>query len=117
MSEFNDNPFVRPVAPPPPSPKYHQEEAVVGEPLENYTKRVPSDDGTYVKVTTHTERIEKIKQPPTPEEQAAQAKRDAIALGIFGSIVTAVVGIVGYAIYKDEQSQKRHLHVVKDEEK
>lgn len=83
--------------------KYHQEEAVPGVELQNYTKRVPSEDGTYVIVTTHQEKIEKIKQPPTPEEIAQRKKQDRIAGGILAGVGLAFFSFIGWAIYKDEQ--------------
>jgi hypothetical protein len=96
-------------------PKYHQEEAVVGVPLESYTKREPSDDGTYVKITSHSERIEKIKQPPTPEEKAAQQKQERIAAGVVGGIVLGFVGLVGWLSWLDSKEPKRHLKAVPDQ--
>ncbi len=96
-------------------PKFHQEEAIAGVPLENYTKRVPSEDGTYVMITTHTERIEKIKQPLTPEEKAAQEKQAKIALAVVGAIGSGFIGLVGWLAWLDSREPKRHLQAVPDQ--
>lgn len=82
-------------------PEYHQEEAVPGVELNNYVKRVPSEDGTYVLVTEHEERIEKIKQPLTPEEQAAKRKQERIALAVLGGLGVSFFGFLGWVSYLD----------------
>lgn len=68
--------------------EYHRDASVPGIELRDYIHRVPSDDGTYVRITEHREWIEKVKQPPTPEEIAArrerQKKDDKIVLGCLG---------------------------------
>lgn len=95
------------LAPPPPDPtvrpktghpEFIREEVVVGVELQNYTKRTPNEDGTHVVVITHEEHIEKIKQPPTPEE-VAQAREDRRfrqkLLAGFGAVTVVVIGVVG----------------------
>lgn len=80
----------------PSAPKFHKENVVTGETLNDYTDRIASEDGTYVKVIVHKERIDLIEQPPTPEE-LAQRKDDqknalkltAILAG--GAVATVVV--------------------------
>lgn len=105
--------------PTPPQPvvrhKYHQEEAVPGVELNNYTKRVPSEDGTFVIVTTHEEKIEKVKQPPTPEEIAERKKQDRIALSILGGLGVVFFGFVGWMAHQDEKRlrQERELGAAK----
>lgn len=78
--------------------KYTREEVVPGVVLENYVKRIPSDDNTYVLVSTHSERIEKIKQP---DEIAAEKRAARIGAAIFGTIAAGFIGLMGYIAYKD----------------
>lgn len=100
-------PPVPPIKVSPPRPKYHQEEAVIGVELNNYTKRVPDEEGKYVLVTTHTERIERIKQPEEIEaekqEEKARKRSDAIAATVVGGIVVGFLGLLGWIAYKEDQ--------------
>lgn len=77
-----------------------------GAKLNNYTNKVVNEDGTYVKIITHTERIEKIPQPLTPEERAEQKKQERIGLAIVGGIVVAFLGIMGWAAYQEEKTNR-----------
>lgn len=84
------------------------EEALMGVTLRNYTTReVLEDHPTHVLVTKHTEKLEKLPQPPTPEELKAQKRAEKIAAGVLITIVGGFLGLVGYAVYKDEQSMRR----------
>lgn len=88
----------------PSAPKFHKENAVVGVTLNDYTDRQPSEDGTYVKVVVHRERIELIEQPPTPEE-IAQKKADqdrAFKIGavLIGAGVVTVVTLGAVDVLK-----------------
>lgn len=94
-------------------PKFHAQETVPGIQLDNYTRREPSEDGQYVLITTHAERIEKIKQPPTPEEiaeakaeKAKQAKKDKIFNAVAAGFGLLFLGGLGFAAYKDEQKYR-----------
>lgn len=89
----NNRPGYRPAAPEV-SNKVHKDAWAPGVELHDYTDREPSEDGTYVKVVTHKERIELIEQPPTPEE-VAEAKEQRKHSAIIGGIVA--VGLVGVA--------------------
>jgi hypothetical protein len=82
-----------------------------GEELHNYTTRKISEDGTYAIVTTHSEKVEHIPQPPTPEEIAAQKKAERIAMAVVGSIIVGVLGIAGWASYKEEQNYRRNTEL------
>lgn len=97
--------------------KEKPEEYVPGHDLENYKRRAPSADGTYVLVTTHTERIEMIPQPPTPEEvaerkaerekqEAAQAKSDKRTAIVVGTLTTLFLSGLGFLMYKDLENQR-----------
>lgn len=76
-------------------PKYHQENAVVGVTLDNYETITPSEDGKYVVVVNHSEHIELIKQPLTPEEKAAKKAADQKALLVLAGIAGGILAI-GY---------------------
>ena len=106
----------REASPEPTAKKYHKEPAIPGETLNNYTTKVPSEDGKYVKITSHTERIELIKQPPTPEEiaerkrleeeeKAAEKKFLRIVGGILGGFLALVFGMAWY----DERQHRNGL--------
>lgn len=85
----------------------HTEGAAPGVALDNYRRVVASDDGTYVTVTNHTERIEYVPQPPTPEEVAQQKKSERLAMMISGGIGALFLGVIGWVIYQDEKSSRR----------
>lgn len=74
--------------------------------LNSYTRRDASEDGKYVIVTTHTERVEAIPQPPTEAELAAQAKADKVALIVVGIFITGFFSLIGYTVYKEEQEAR-----------
>lgn len=95
------------VVPPVITSRFHAEETAPGVELNNYTKRTPSEDGTYVMVVTHTERIEKIKQPPTPEEIAERKRQDKIMGMILGGMALAFFGFIGTMVYIDEKTRQR----------
>lgn len=110
-------PAPRPVAVPAPAPiresnpKYHKENAVVGVKLENYTKREPSEDGTYVLVTNHTERIEKIKQPEEIEAEKAEAEalqkaQDKMAMRVIAGVGVGLVGFFAWLTYMDRKTRE-----------
>lgn len=107
-------PTSRAVEPAARPPKFHQEEAVVGETLNNYITKEPSDDGTYVKIITHSERIEKIRQPLTPEEIAEKKKQDKIAAGIIGTVAIAFFGFIGWVTYQDEKQHRNRPRPVQE---
>lgn len=89
-----------------PRANFTEEEVEPGVVLQSYTKRSPSEDGTYVVVTTHNERIERVPQPPTPEELAAQAKSERIAMLVVGGMVASFLGLVGWLAYQDEKKSR-----------
>lgn len=121
---FSPPPFAPP--PPPPrviesakkerNPEFHRENAVVGVPLENYTKKVPSEDGKYVVITTHAERIEKIKQPEEIEAEKlereqqraeAEARRKAenkMAVKVLAGIGAVCAAVIGWAVYVEHKN-------------
>ena len=111
---MNDSPTPRPFEPRPTTgyewPDTGEAHAK-GEELHNYTTRKISEDGKYAIVTKHTEKIESIPQPPTPEEIAAQKKAEKIALAIVGTLAAGFIGIVGWVTYKDEQNYRRNTQV------
>jgi len=90
----------------PKNPEFHQENAVVGIELNNYSKRTPSEDGTYVVVVNHTERIEKIVQPPTEEELAHQRSKEKLAMKLWAGVGTAFA-VLGTAIVIVEAKRPR----------
>lgn len=90
------------------SKTYHDEESVPGVELQNYVKRTPSDDGTYVVVVTHAERIEMIPQPLTPEELAQKREEEKFVLKIVGGMVAGFLGFMGLIAYLDSKEQKKH---------
>ena len=87
------------------------ESVAKGVELHNYTSRQISEDGTYAIVTTHTERVEDIPQPPTPEEIAAQKRSERIASAIVGSVVIGFVAIFGWVAYKEEKNYQRNTEL------
>jgi hypothetical protein len=89
-----------------PPPPVTREDYEAGAKLNNYTNKVVNEDGTYVKIITHTERIEKIPQPLTPEERAEQRKQERIGLAIVGGIVVSFLGIVGWGIWQEEKTNR-----------
>lgn len=76
------------------APVYHKENSIVGVDLQDYTTREPSEDGTYVKVIVHKERIELIEQPPTPEEIAQRKEDQKQALKLFAIVAGGAVASV-----------------------
>lgn len=93
--------------------EFHSEVAIPGVDLNNYTKKTPSEDGKYVTIVQHQEWIEKIKQPPTPEEIAeakaeaeARKKADRIVGAVVGTIFLGFFGLVGIATWQDEKKRK-----------
>lgn len=82
------------VHPEPAAPQYHKENSVVGVTLNDYTDREPSEDGTYVKVVVHKERIELIEQPPTPEELAQRKEDQKQALKLAAVLAGGAVATV-----------------------
>lgn len=89
--------------------RMHTEEIAPGVVLENYTKRAPSEDNTYVVITEHAERIELIPQPLTPEEIAAQEHEAKMALAGLGVIAVIFAGVLGVMAWKDARDQKKKL--------
>lgn len=78
------------------SNRIHKDAWAPGVTLNDYTDREPSEDGTYVKVITHKERVELIEQPPTPEEleQRKEDQKQALKLAAVlagGAVATVVV--------------------------
>jgi hypothetical protein len=94
------------VTPPMQPSKYTREEVVPGVVLENYIKRQPDEDGQYVLVTTHSERLERIKQP---EEIAAEKKAERTALAVIGSVVVGAVGLLIWGSYREEKIREGEL--------
>lgn len=88
------------------TPEYTQEPTVAGVELNNYTKRVPNDEGTYVFVTVHEERIELIRQPPTPEELEAKRKLERTALRTLGVVGVVFIGFLGWAVRQDAKRDR-----------
>lgn len=93
-----------------PEPNYGEAFAK-GEELHNYTSRKISEDGTYAIVTTHTEKVVSIPQPPTPEEIAAQKKAERIGLAIVGTLAAGFLGVMAWISYKEEQNYKRNTEL------
>ena len=93
----------------PTGPPVHTDGTAPGAELHNYTNKVVSEDGTYVTITTHSERIEIIPQPLTPEELAEQKKTERTALAIAGGIGVLFFGLMGFLIYMDDKSMREPL--------
>lgn len=87
-------------------PQFTEEVFPDGVVLNNYTKRVPSVDGKYVVVTTHSERVEMIPQPPTPEELEAQAKAEKTAAIVVGLLGAAFLGLIGWVGWQENKTQR-----------
>lgn len=85
-------------------PPVHTEGTAPGAQLRNYVNKNVSEDGTYVTIVTHSERIEMVPQPLTPEEIAQQKKTERIGIIVAGVIATAFFGVMGWVIYQDEKS-------------
>lgn len=103
-----------PAAVPTAKSEYHHEEVVAGQELENYLKREADEDGLYVKVVSHEEWIEKIRQPATPEELSyirERTTRRNRAWLIVGSVSIAAAGLVGAAYFNAVGKQSiKELH-------
>ena len=82
------------------------EDTVPGVEMQNFTLRTPSEDGTYVKVTTHTERIIKIPQPPTPAELEEKRKSDILFAKIAAGVGTTLVALFALAVYADTKATR-----------
>jgi hypothetical protein len=89
--------------------KYTSEEVVAGVVLENYVKRTPSEDGQYVTVVRHSEKIELIPQPPTPEEIAARKEQDKMFIKVFAGIGVAFFGFIGLMTALEVRGEKLKL--------
>lgn len=83
---------------PQPVKKYHTDNVVAGLSLYNYTDRKPSDDGKYVVVTTHTERVELIVQEPTELEKKEKREADQFRLLVVCGSAVFIAGT--YFTYK-----------------
>lgn len=90
---------------PAPVKKYHSDNAVPGLSLYNYTDRKPSEDGKYVVVTTHTERVELIIQEPTELEKKEKRESDQFRLLVVCGSAVFIAGT--YFTYKYLEA-KRH---------
>lgn len=97
----------------PAAPKFHKENAVVGVTLNDYTDREPSEDGKYVKVTVHRERIEMIEQPPTPLEIAEKKEQQKHVLKFSAVIAVGLLGVAGI-LNALERKQQRKVEVRTD---
>jgi len=106
MDDFTRYP-VRPTPPLRLEMPIASDEIPEGRELHSYTRKEPIDDGKYILVTKHSEHLEKVQQPLTPEEKAAQARETKIILSVLGTIAAGFFGLVGYTVYKDEQAYKK----------
>jgi len=102
---LNPKPTVRNL--PEPSPRFHKDNAIVGVTLNDYTDREPSEDGQYVKVTVHRERIELIEQPLTPEELAEEKEKQKMNFRVGAVVAAGLVGVAGILQVLDRKSQRK----------
>lgn len=98
----------------PTAPKFHKENAVVGIDLQDYTAREPSEDGKYVKVTIHKERIELIEQPPTAEEIEAQKEQRRLNVVVGAVVATGLLGLAGILQVLDRRAVRGRVEVKTD---
>lgn len=90
----------------PVGPPIHTEGAAPGEELHNYTTKKASDDGKYVVITNHSERIEMLPQPLTPEEIEAQKKAERTAAFVGVGAIGLMLGFFGWIVWMDEKVNK-----------
>lgn len=88
----------------PVGPPIHNEGTAPGAQLRNYVNKNVSEDGTYVTIVTHSERIELVPQPLTPEEIAQQKKTERVGLIVAGTLGALFLGVMGWVVYQDEKS-------------
>lgn len=86
---------------------YSNEVTVAGEELRDYTTRTANGEGTHVHVIQHKEWFEKIKQPPTAEELAAQKKEDRIFAGIMGGLLGGALLLFGGLAVADSRARRK----------
>lgn len=93
--------------------EFHTDVALPGMKLEDYTKRVPSEDGLTVHIVQHKEWLEKIPQPPTPQEIAeakAQRKKEN---RIVAGVLTGAALLFGGFIFYDVRQRRNTVEVNK----
>lgn len=98
---INTSPRPAEVSSTPTRGRYHTDVVIPGITLDDYTRRVPDEEGLYVLVTQHKEWLEEIKQPPTPQEIAQKKADERAALKVLGWVAASVVGVFGALIYLD----------------
>lgn len=97
------------------SPEYHMEAAHPGVELNSYSKRTASEDGKYVVIVEHKEKMELIKQPPTPEELAHQRKIETIGMYLLGGVLVVGGVLFGWALYEQDKEYRRQQRVAEEE--
>lgn len=91
----------------PPTPKYYDEDFAPGVELNNYLKRTPSSDETYVVVVDHSEHVEKIRQPPTPEEIAEKKEADNRRLKILAGTGAFLLGVLSLFAWSESKRPRQ----------
>ena len=86
---------------------YSNEVTVAGQELRDYTTRTANEEGTHVHVVQHQEWLEKIPQPPTPEEVAQKKKEDKIFAGVMGGLLGGALLLFGGLAVADSRSRRK----------